>query len=354
MQMNLPYRLILITGFAAQLLATAIKASETTETAQAKFVEGVRHFESENYESALALFEESYALRPSHVVLFNIAMCEKALLRYAESTATFERLLSTAQTSIKNNLVERAEAAVREMSTEVGRLAVDGAPEKAELSVDGVPLGKLPLQHTMVLSPGKHAVAVTKPGYVRMSADIDIIKGTTVRFRAALSRMSAALSPENAVVPQIKETPPSTLQPAPINPEAPVPSESPKQVSKAWLVSGIAAAVLGVAGIGVGIGYSIRWKQHHDDVVEIVDNANRARQAGNRDLYNDYLDQFQIASDELKTKQEPADRAGMIAGYTVGGVLAATGIVLLIVYNRKQQKRDARVTVLPGGVVVFF
>ena len=58
------------------------------------FEKAVGLFQKEEYEAALENFKASYELKPIVGVLFNIAMCERALFRYADAIRTFEAFLS--------------------------------------------------------------------------------------------------------------------------------------------------------------------------------------------------------------------------------------------------------------------
>ena len=61
------------------------------DQAKAHFKEGMAAIKGENYPAALIAFEKSYKLTPKAALLFNIAMCEKALYRYVDSITSFRR-----------------------------------------------------------------------------------------------------------------------------------------------------------------------------------------------------------------------------------------------------------------------
>lgn len=75
-------------------LSGSTHGEESPLTARELFERGTESFTQEDYEGALRFFERSFEIRPLPVVLYNIAMCQRALTNYSESLATFNRCLS--------------------------------------------------------------------------------------------------------------------------------------------------------------------------------------------------------------------------------------------------------------------
>src|SRR5688572_19796093 len=70
------------------------RADERTELARRHFKNGVKLFQDQNYHGALAEFEAAYELKPGAASIQNVALCLKALFRYAEAAEKLEQLLS--------------------------------------------------------------------------------------------------------------------------------------------------------------------------------------------------------------------------------------------------------------------
>ena len=60
-------------------------ANEITEAARSHFKTGVKLYQDGDYTGALAEFQAAYDFKPGPGSLQNIALCQKALFRYAEA-----------------------------------------------------------------------------------------------------------------------------------------------------------------------------------------------------------------------------------------------------------------------------
>src|SRR5690606_7503881 len=81
---------------APQAAATATPAASESHSAESAavlaarrhFENGVRLYQDANYSAALIEFEAANELKPGSASLQNIALCQKALFRYAAAAAT--------------------------------------------------------------------------------------------------------------------------------------------------------------------------------------------------------------------------------------------------------------------------
>jgi hypothetical protein len=376
-------------------------AAEGKDDAKAKFLEGVGLFEKEDYPGALASFEESYRIAPKPTVLYNVGMCQKALYRYADSMATFRRYLAEGGDKIKADRRREVEAAMAEMAGLMGRLRLEGAPDGAEVRVDGVPVGTTPLAEPLAIDPGRHALDVTKQGLEPLRIEITVASGGETPVRAALTPFRAALrvdcadktalvsvdgkvvggcpyqgvaEPGTRVVRveavgkkvferKVDAKPGATAVVAvafePLAPAAaqkpvarktpPVPPRGGEGSKKGaeetegagalsgLFIGGIVSTAVGIAGLGVGGYFTYKGFQDFKDGSDAADAGDDAAYAKVRD-------------DRL-----PADRNGMIAGYVVGGALLATGVVLFVMDGQVSEEKDAApVAVGPGGVTIVW
>jgi tetratricopeptide (TPR) repeat protein len=69
------------------------------ERASERFDRGIQLFQESDFEGALAAFQAAYAIVPNASVLRNIAVCQEQLRRYDDALATYERYLSTLDSS---------------------------------------------------------------------------------------------------------------------------------------------------------------------------------------------------------------------------------------------------------------
>ncbi len=363
-------------------------ADEAKEKAKSLFMKGVDLFSEENLPEALAAFEESYAMRPKNSVLFNIGMCHKALFNYVESIRTFREYLKKGRGKIKSAQRKAAEEALARMEKLIGHLEVVEAPEGAEVTVDGVPVGTAPLLESLILDPGLHSVRVEKEGFETLQTKVTIASDATIKLKAALPLKKARLKIEckfdddgdeqkDAFVymdgeasggcPYDDEVPAGRLEivikasgmedfvtvvevesGATMTISAvlePIESEEPVLVveerSRTLFISGIASLALGVGGGVVGGYFTYKGSGDHDDLV-------RAAEAGDAPAYNNL-------KDDLGT-----DKALMAVGYVSAGVFIVIGVVLLMVDARRKDSEttldNATVRVAParGGLSLTF
>jgi len=357
--------------------------------AKAKFMEGVDRFGQEDYPAALAAFEASYRLNPKPKVLYNIGMCQKALYRYVESIATFEKLLAEGGSDLKPKLNQEVKAALDEMEKLVGKVVLTGAPDGAEVRVDGVAVGKTPFASSLVLDPGSRAIEVSKPGFEPLYAEITVPSGAEIAVRAGLAPARAVLKVDcrekdglvsvdgllvgpcpyegpvdpgkhvvvirapgrkdvsrnvettaggTALVAVSLEAAPPPPEEAQKNAPAPAPEAEKSSHNLYLFVGGITCTALGAAGLGVGGYYTFKAYSDQDD-------GRKAAGVGDTKTYND-----------VKNNRLPEDQAGMIAGFAAGGALVATGVILLILDKTSEGKEEDKISVLPTpqGVTVRF
>ncbi|MCP4674844.1 MAG: PEGA domain-containing protein [Deltaproteobacteria bacterium] len=357
--------------------------ADDTADAKNRFLEAVALVKKEQYQAALTAFEESYQLNPKTMVLFNMAMCYRALYQYQKSIATFERFIEEVGKK-KPAKRKQAREAIAEMDRMLGRLKISDAPSGADVTIDGHSIGKTPLDAPLRLDPGKHTVDVTLDEYEPMHITVTLISDNELTVKASLTPAVATLEidchEENALVyidgktvggcpyegklkpgdhdvrvdaPGLKtfeqhvllSTDKATSLAVALEQEEPTPEtvEQPTLVATSetdedskgvsgLLVGGIAATALGLGAGGLGIYFTA--KGNHDEKAGIA------------------------ASEEDKQKYRAAldrDIAGVVVGYVAAGLLLTTGAVLFVL-NAKKKKRDdsASATVTPGGIAVTF
>jgi len=184
---------IAVLAAAALLLAAAPRsaAADDQELAKAKFQEGMALVKAENYPAALAAFEESYRILPKPGLLYNIAMCQKALFRYVDSIGSFKKYLSAMGANVKPDMKLSVDQALAEMEKLVGTILIDGAPDGAEVFVDDRPVGRTPLPEPLIEDPGQHSVRVERDGYKPLRTEVNVASGATIAVRSKLRAVAA-------------------------------------------------------------------------------------------------------------------------------------------------------------------
>jgi hypothetical protein len=405
-------RLVCVSMLAVCWMTASPLNADDAETAKAKFNAGVAMFQRENYPAALKAFEDSYRLNPKLSVLYNIAMCQKALFRYVDSIKTFNRYLSKGEGQIPTTKKSKALAAVDEMKLLVGTLIVENAPAEAEVLVDGEKVGILPLASPVMVDPGDHTVHVVKLGFDSFETKISVDSGANLAVRAELEPLVAKLivdcRAEDAVIKvdgkivggcpvvgdvsagvhEVTVSSPTTKSytrtvevgpggemtvsvalvpkseeesadagsgqgepPGDVKtPEVDDSYDSGQRKTTPLFIAGITALTVG-AGMGVvGAVFTAKASKDVDRGDEVWDDMIRD-QSRDEAAFNEHLAEYnEIRNDDLKRHS-----ALMISGYVVGGVLMTAGVVLAVV-GRNVETSDEPVSVSPdaGGFTVRF
>lgn len=383
--------LILVATMAWTLLSGPGFADDKLTAARAKFHDGIKAFEDENYPAALAAFEESYRLNPKPRVLYNIANCSRGLYKFADAIAAFELFLAEAQGSLPE-LQAEAEQQLVELRRLVGTLDIAEAPDGASVVVNAKPVGTTPLPKPLILDPGHYRIQVSATGYEPMSSFVNISAEAGVTLRAKLQPALASLEvdcsgkalvqldgrvvggcpwsgkvkpgehrvlvempgmvPFEQVV-TVKAGSTFTLaaplskavlsDPLAANMDARTPQldSAFSSRSKAMRIAGWASGALGLAATGVGIGFlgaynnDIRTANAANDRYSLETGTEQDRQDRNS------------AVEDSKTPE-----AGMIAGFVTGGAFLIAGAVLLGIGYGKREERS--VAISSNGLLIRF
>lgn len=204
------------------------------------FLSGAAAFEAGEYERALEDFEASYALSPVTSVLYNIAMCERALFRYGDSMDSFERYLEAAGDRLSAERRAEVLGLLDDMEARVATVELRLDPEEAEVTLDGAPLAAA-RRGRLRLLPGLHVVEATSEGYEPVRREVEVDGGQ-------VEVLALVLEPEG-------EGGPGDVTP-PGGPSGPGPGGDDGLVRQWWFWTAIAgAAVLVGAGIGLGVAF---------------------------------------------------------------------------------------------------
>lgn len=169
-------------------VAMPLRADEITQRAHTHFSNGVRLYDKTppDYEAALAEFRAAYAAKPVASIKRNVALCLRGLKRYGEAIDTLEEMLAEGGDSIKPEVRDAANKAIKEMNALVTvlrlkvilRAAPLGTrPPVVEVSVDGRPIPSDKFAAPIRLGPGDHTLSAHANGYSDTSQHLAIVAG---------------------------------------------------------------------------------------------------------------------------------------------------------------------------------
>jgi hypothetical protein len=220
--------------------------------------EGARAYQGGDYATALARFQEAYAVFPSPRLLFNLGQSYGRAGRYVEATESFERFLATAGNAPASARSE-AERSLEQMRDKVAHLEVAANVAAAEVWIDGQSRGLTPLPRPVLVAMGAHQVTVQKAGADPFQRRIEVVGGTLARVDAELRFPAPAPPPPPAVEP-VSAPPPAVV----LTPPAPPPPPG-------WTWSeklGVSLMVVGPAAMAAGLYYG---KKAHDQSGQITE-----------------------------------------------------------------------------------
>jgi hypothetical protein len=143
--------------------AAQAQSSAARQEARERFDRGLRLFNQDNNEGALAEFARAYELVPHPQVLLNIGLVQAAMHHPLEAVAAFDAVL--ANPAARGTPEARAAAAHRsEQSALIGEVVVSVDQPGARIELDNLAAGTSPLSATLRVSSGEHIVGVIAPG----------------------------------------------------------------------------------------------------------------------------------------------------------------------------------------------
>ncbi len=156
------------------------------EEASDHFKRGLQLFDDGDYTLALVEFERAYQLAPNYRALYNIALVDTQLGRYADAARTFEEYLRDGGDSIAP--ARRAEVTKTLAGLTLRTATVDLSTNvpNAEITLDGKALDPSTLHGPMVIDAGEHIVQATAPGFRATNRAVTLAGADRVSVRLDL------------------------------------------------------------------------------------------------------------------------------------------------------------------------
>ncbi len=321
--------MLLLAALLAPGVARAQASDEDKGTARALLIEGNEAYEKKDYAHALSCFERADALFHAPTILIGLARSRAALGKLVGAREAYNRLINEPVTANLSpaflKAIEDARAEVMAITARVPSIVINiqGADvAKVIATMDGTAIPNAALGAKRPADPGKHVIRVGGPGLETTEVIVTIGEGKT----------------ETVTVP-MKEgegTPPVAAPPAPAlagvapglaagGAAADAGSGSGTQGTLGYISLGVGAAGLIAGGVTGGLAI-----------------AKRSDITGNGNCPNGLCPAS--ASSDVSTYNTLG--AISTAGFIAGGVLAATGVVLILTAPKKPQ--TATITPLVG------
>jgi PEGA domain len=133
--------------------------------------------QNHDFAGALAKFKEAYAASEDPRLLYDMAVCEKNLRRYARMQILLEKYARDAGPRMAPDERAAVDAAVGAIKNLVGTLKLTVNVDGASILIDGEPAGVSPLDRPLVVDLGTHTITVKKEGFETAQQPTDTVGG---------------------------------------------------------------------------------------------------------------------------------------------------------------------------------
>lgn len=194
-------------GIAATLLfASSVATAQGNDEALSRFERGVQLYEAQNFEGALVEFTAAYKLTGNYKLLYNIGICQQQAREYVSATESFRKYLKDGAGEISPERKADVEDRLSKLSLSVSRVRiVTDAPAGTAVTVDGAPVGTIPLGEPVSVKIGTRVFSFTTNGKT-VAKTVEVISGDNKPVNLMMAD-SASNGPPVTPPPQAPEKP---------------------------------------------------------------------------------------------------------------------------------------------------
>lgn len=166
--------------------------AERTE-ARERFDRGLRLFNQQDNQGALAEFLRAYELVPHPLVLYNLGLVYCAVNRPVQALEAFDQLLLSPAGLEEDKLQRVREERARQVLL-IAEVEVVGNVPDAIVEVDGVEVGRTPLKGPLRIASGLRVIGLIASGYAPSRKSVTVAGQTRTRVDFELIPQAAQLS----------------------------------------------------------------------------------------------------------------------------------------------------------------
>jgi PEGA domain len=198
------HRVALALSFALALpvrLASAAGPApdSNVEAARVHFQRGADFYKEGNYDAALAEFYKAQQLAPNYRLLYNIGQVQAERHDYVGAVRTLTDYLAQGGAEVPEERRTQVQNEITSLKTKIAELTVTSNVAGAEVSVDGVQMGMLPLTAPLLVSAGSRRISVAKRGYTTVERTLVVTGEDRPQLDVPLQpAVSAAASKKSA------------------------------------------------------------------------------------------------------------------------------------------------------------
>lgn len=278
--------------------------------AEGLFVEAKKLMTDGRFAEACPKLEESNRLDPAPGTEFRLAECYEQVGRTASAWALFLNVAAAARSASMPDREQIARDRAGALEAKLSKLiiTVDAPVPDLEVKRDGVVVGKAQWGTPLAIDPGKHPVTASAPGKKPWETTVDVGTGVATVKVPALADAQAA----------------------PVSPGEGAPAAQPSSGLGTQRTIALAAAGVGVVGLGVGTVFGLKGMSSLSD--------SEGHCTGN------LCDAVGVAA------REDAVAAGDLSTIAFGVGIAAIAGAAVLWFTAPKAPRDERAAQRPTGV----
>ncbi|MBX3271593.1 MAG: PEGA domain-containing protein [Sandaracinaceae bacterium] len=169
---------------------------DATRQAREHFLAGIEQFRNHQYRQAIQSFELARRLVPSADLQYNIGRAHEELSEYDQAIERYQAYLRDRVDPPDRAQLEAHIASLRERASAerarartrptTGTLRLTANRDGADVELDGARAGTTPWDAPREVEAGRHALRVSREGYIPFRADVGVERGVTTAAYADL------------------------------------------------------------------------------------------------------------------------------------------------------------------------
>jgi hypothetical protein len=308
-------------------LALAQPTMDPNQRATELYKKGNELYDKGKFGDAETMYRAAFELRQSFEIAGNLGDVEIIQGKHREAADHLALALREFPPSGKPAQKEALRKRLREATSQIGTVKVTVSAPGAEVVLDGVTIGKSPIEREIYVDKGDRVIEARLAGHEPAKEKITATSGSTHDVSLTLTKI---------------EPPKPKPKPVETTPEA-----SGGEAPKKNLIIIIGGAMVSVAAVATGVGLTVAANSAADDALAMK-NALDARGAP---LCNQYLPSDNQTASECAALRESLSDQGSYANtavvaYVIGG-LAAAGTAVYAFWPAPKGRKTAVVRPVP-------
>ena len=153
---------LVLLGSLALTPGPSLGAPSRSSEAKTRFERALKLYDEKDFSGALAEFSRANELSPSSIVLYDIAQCYEAMGRPVDAKNTLTQLIAGGPSGGE---LSRAKAMLQRLEQRIGTIVVEGGTPGAQVEIDGLRVGTLPLSTPLSVASGARILTVVATGF---------------------------------------------------------------------------------------------------------------------------------------------------------------------------------------------